>query len=140
MRHHPLAEQPGIDLAHICNQLFSPPSYTAQVINKILNRSPRNVSSVPLLANITKNKMKKVIKKKLFFQNGVSKNLFLWEIFDGHQIVYEIIEEFKGHRISRALLKGIYNQKIKAIIAFSKFVERETMTSRISPLSHVAYN
>jgi hypothetical protein len=84
--------------------------------------------------------MKKVIKKKLFFQNGYSKNFFLWEIFDGDRIMYEIVEEFKGHKISRALLKGMYDTKMKAASAFSRLIANESMDSVVSPMNRVAYN
>ncbi len=69
--------------------------------------------------------MKKVLKKKLFFINGCSKNFFLWEIPDGNRIFYEVIEEFRGHRISRAVLHGFYLRKEKALDAFKRLTSFE---------------
>jgi|GEM_PF-3021755 len=69
--------------------------------------------------------MKKVLKKKLFFINGCSKNYFLWEIPEGPGIIYEIVEEFKGHHISRAVLHGLYLQKEKALTAFKRLINHE---------------
>ena len=69
--------------------------------------------------------MKKVLKRKLFFINGCSKNFLLWEIPEARGVVYEIIEEFKGRSISRAVLHGLYLQKMNAVNAFKKIVNLE---------------
>lgn len=71
------------------------------------------------------NTSKKVLKNELFSINGCSKNYLLWEIPEGRGMIYEIIEEFKGHRISRAVLHGLYLQKVKAVSAFKKIVKME---------------
>jgi hypothetical protein len=69
--------------------------------------------------------MKKLIKRKLFYQNGTYKNFFLWEIAGERGIVYEIIEEFKGKSISRAMLRGIYRNRLKALVDFKKVILAE---------------
>jgi hypothetical protein len=79
--------------------------------------------------------MKKVIKRKLFFNNGLSKNFFLWEITNERGVLYEIIEEFKGQRIARAMLRGIYRDRIKALTDFKRVITAESALARGS-LTH----
>ena len=75
--------------------------------------------------------MKKVIKRKLFYNKGLSKNFFLWEISNERGgAIYEIIEEFKGQRIARAMLRGIYNDRLKALDSFRKVITAETALNR----------
>lgn len=69
--------------------------------------------------------MKKVIKRKLFFNNGLSKNFFLWEVSSDRGVMYEIIEEFKGQRIARAMLRGIYRDRVRALDGFKKVIMAE---------------
>lgn len=84
--------------------------------------------------------MKKLIKRKLFFINGCSKNLFLWELPDakGKGTVFEVIEEFKGHSIARTMLRGIYKGKLEALMAFRKFSLGQASTSAKVPFKHQA--
>lgn len=70
--------------------------------------------------------MKKVLRRKLFFTNGCSKNFFLWEIPEDRGVIYEIIEEFRGHHVSRAVLRGLYLQKLKAFSAFRRIINFES--------------
>lgn len=79
--------------------------------------------------------MKKLIKRKLFYQNGCSKNFFLWEVAGDRGVIYEIIEEFKGHRIARAMLRGIYRDRLKAMNDFRKVIMAEIATRRV-PVGH----
>ena len=74
--------------------------------------------------------MKRVIKRKLFFNNGLSKNFFLWEVSSDRGVMYEIIEEFKGQRIARAMLRGIYRDRIKALDGFKKVITAEAALHR----------
>ena len=80
--------------------------------------------------------MKKLIKKKLFYQNGCSKNLFLWQTPSLHGDAFEIVEEFKGRRISRSMLRGLYREKLKALLAFKRIIDVEA--SRV-PLRSIAW-
>lgn len=74
--------------------------------------------------------MKKVLKRKLFIINGCTKNYFLWEVPQGRGVMFEIIEEFKGRRIARALLRGYYSNKLQAFVAFKKIIDIETARMR----------
>lgn len=86
--------------------------------------------------------MKKIIKHKLLFQNGCSKNLLLWEMSDTNKgVVYEIIEEFKGHSITRSMLRGIYKDRLKALGEFKKMVTSDSMSkSKTTSLGQMAFS
>ncbi len=77
--------------------------------------------------------MKKLIKRKLFYNNGLSKNFFLWEISSERGVIYEIIEEFKGQRIARAMLRGIYRDRLKALGDFKKVIVAEASAQHRVP-------
>jgi hypothetical protein len=81
--------------------------------------------------------MKKVIKHKLLFQNGCSKNFLLWEIAGRNGIVYEIVEEFKGQSIARSMLRGIYRDRIKALASFKQVLNAESPSR--TPLRQVVF-
>lgn len=80
--------------------------------------------------------MKKLIKRKLFYNNGLSKNFFLWEISGDRGVIYEIIEEFKGQRIARAMLRGMYGDRVKALNEFKKVVTMEATTFGSPTITH----
>jgi hypothetical protein len=83
--------------------------------------------------------MKKLIKRKLFYNSGVSKNFFLWEISGERGSFYEIIEEFKGKQIARAMLRGIYRDRMKALADFKRVVVAEAATLRTSPVHRLVF-
>jgi hypothetical protein len=83
--------------------------------------------------------MKKLLKRKLFYTNGSSKNYFLWEIANDRGVMYEIIEEFKGHSIARAQLKGIYNNRLKAMAEFKRVVSTESAAPHITIPSSLVF-
>ena len=80
--------------------------------------------------------MKKIIKRKLYYQNGCSKNFFLWEVSNERGQMYEIIEEFKGHSIGRAMLRGIYNDRLKALAGFKQIVSSEESAQKVHTTTH----
>jgi hypothetical protein len=84
--------------------------------------------------------MKKLIKRKLFNSNGLSKNFFLWELTSDRGSFYEIIEEFKGKQIARAMLRGIYRDRLKALTDFKKVIVAEAATLRLSPTQRFAFS
>jgi hypothetical protein len=85
--------------------------------------------------------MKKLIKRKLYNNNGISKNFFLWEISGDRGVIYEIIEEFKGQRIARAMLRGMYGDRLKAMNEFRKVITAEATTLRAPTVSQrLAFN
>jgi len=80
--------------------------------------------------------MKKLLKRKLFNQNGYTKNYFLWEISTDKGPIFEVIEEFKGHSIARVMLKGLFYNKLKALNEFRKIVVAEEASARRVPIGH----
>jgi hypothetical protein len=84
--------------------------------------------------------MKKLIKRKLFYGDGLSKNFFLWEINGDRGSFYEIIEEFKGKQISRAMLRGIYRDRLKALADFRQVILAEAASRRMSPAQRFAFS
>ena len=76
--------------------------------------------------------MKKLLKRKLFTTNGCAKNFFMWEISGERGSVYEIIEEFRGHSIARTMLKGMYQNRLRAFAEFKKIITGElTRANRV---------
>ncbi len=83
--------------------------------------------------------MKKLIKRKLFYQGGSYKNFFLWEISNARGLVYEIIEEFKGKSIARAMLRGIYKDRLSALNQFRKVTSLENAMLKMSSASRLSF-
>ncbi len=84
--------------------------------------------------------MKKLIKRKLYYQGGSYKNFFLWEISGAKGLFYEIIEEFKGKSIARAMLRGIFKDRLSALSQFKKVTGMETSMLKMSAASRLAFS
>ncbi len=84
--------------------------------------------------------MKKVIKRKLFYNNGLSKNFFLWEVPTNTGSMYEIVEEFKGQSIMRSMLRGVYRDRLKAFDGFKKVIMAEAALNRNALAQRLAFS